>query len=154
MFCYRWEDVFSMKRFSTKKLSESFVLWTIGGTIYYMIEVLFRGFSHWSMFVLGGICMVFFGKQGLWTEWEDPIWKQVLRCTLFITAGEFITGIFVNKLMKWDVWDYSDQPMNLFGQICMPFVILFSGLCVIGLFLSGYLLHWIYKEKAPHFHVV
>lgn len=143
-----------MKRFSTKKLSESFVLWTIGGTIYYTIEVIFRGFSHWSMFVLGGICMVFFGKQGLWTEWEDPIWKQVLRCTLFITAGEFITGIFVNKLMKWDVWDYSDQPMNLFGQICMPFVILFSGLCVIGLFLSGYLLHWIYKEKAPHFHVL
>lgn len=143
-----------MKRFSTKKLSESFVLWTIGGTIYYMIEVLFRGFSHWSMFVLGGICMAFFGKQGLWTEWEDPIWKQVLRCTLFITAGEFITGILVNKLMKWDVWDYSDQPMNLFGQICMPFIILFSGLCVIGLFISGYLLHWIYHEKNPHFHVL
>lgn len=143
-----------MKRFSTKKLSESFVLWTIGGTIYYMIEVAFRGFSHWSMFVLGGICMTFFGKQGLWTEWKDPMWKQVLRCTAFITAGEFITGMFVNKLMKWDVWDYSDQPMNLFGQICVPFVILFSGLCAIGLFISGYLLHWIYREKNPHFHVL
>lgn len=143
-----------MEKISTKKLSESFVLWGIGGTIYYMIEVAFRGFSHWSMFVLGGICMLFFGKQGLWTEWKDPMWKQVLRCTAFITAGEFITGIFVNKLMKWDVWDYSDQPMNLFGQICMPFVILFSGLCAIGLFISGYLLHWIYREKNPHFHVL
>lgn len=143
-----------MIKIQGKKISESLFLWGLGGTIYYIIEMIFRGFSHWSMFVLGGICMMFFGKQGLWTRWEDPMWKQVIRCTLFITAGEFITGIFVNKWMKWDVWDYSDQPMNLFGQICVPFVILFSGLCVIGLFISGYALHWIYKEKNPHFHVL
>lgn len=143
-----------MGNFSGKKIQESLFLWILGGGIYYTIEKVFRGFSHWSMFVLGGLCMVFFGMQGIWTEWEDPLWKQVIRCTIFVTAGEFITGIFVNKFMDWKVWDYSDQPLNLFGQICVPFTILFSALCVIGIFLAGYLLHWIFGEKRPAFHVL
>ena len=39
-----------------KKISEYLFLWGIGGWIYYSLEIIFRGFSHWSMFVLGGIC--------------------------------------------------------------------------------------------------
>lgn len=143
-----------MKRFLTKKISETLFLGVLGGSIYYTIEMVFRGFSHWSMFLLGGLSMVFFGQQGIWTEWKDPLWKQVLRCTLFVTAGEFITGIIVNKWMKWEVWDYSDQPFQLFGQICVPFIILFSGLCVIGIFIAGYVLHLIFGEKNPNFHVL
>ena len=42
-----------------KKISEYLFLWGIGGWIYYSLEIIFRGFSHWSMFVLGGICMMF-----------------------------------------------------------------------------------------------
>ena len=137
-----------------KKVSESLVLWVLGGSIYYSIERIFRGFSHWSMFVLGGLCLVFFAWQGILVKWEDPLWMQVIRCTVFVTAGEFITGIIVNKWFQWNVWDYSDQPLQLFGQICIPFMILFSGLCVIGIFLSAYLLYWCYGEVKPHFHVL
>ena len=137
-----------------KKLSEYLFLWTLGGTIYYAFEVVFRGFSHWSMFVLGGACMVFFAQQGLWMGWKDPLWLQVLRCVLFVTAAEFITGIIVNKWLEWNVWDYSDQIFQLFGQICAPFIILFSGLCALGIFLTGYLLHWLYGEVKPEFHVL
>lgn len=137
-----------------KKVNESLVLWVLGGSIYYSIERIFRGFSHWSMFVLGGFCLLFFAWQGLWVNWEDPLWIQVVRCTIFVTAGEFITGIIVNKWFHWNVWDYSDQPLQLFGQICVPFMILFSGLCVIGIFLSAYLLYWCYGEVKPHFHVL
>lgn len=137
-----------------KKMSEYLVLFALGGTIYYSLEMLFRGFSHWSMFVLGGFCLVFFAQQGLWVKWEDPLWLQLIRCVIFVTAGEFITGIIVNKWLKWNVWDYSDQPFQLFGQICAPFTILFSGLCVFGIILAGYLLHWFYGEVKPHFHVL
>lgn len=143
------EGVFFMKR-----TSEYLFLWTLGGVIYYGIEMTFRGYSHWSMFVLGGICMLFFALQGQWTGWKEPLWRQVLWCTLFVTAGEFITGIFVNKIMHWGVWDYSDQPLQIMGQICVPFIILFSALCVAGIFLSAYLLYWLYGEKKPLFHVV
>ena len=117
-----------------KKLSEYLFLWTLGGTLYYTFEMIFRGFSHWSMFLLGGFCLLFFGVQGMAVKWSDPLWMQVLRCTIFVTAGEFITGIIVNKWLGWAVWDYSDQPFQLFGQICLPFTIIFSGLCALGIF--------------------
>ena len=97
---------------------------------------------------------MFFAQQGLWTGWEEPLWKQVGWCVIFVTAGEFITGIIVNKMMGWQVWDYTDQPFQLMGQICLPFTVIFSGLCAIGVLMSGYLLHYLYGEKKPCFHVL
>ena len=137
-----------------KKLSEYLFLWAVGGSVYYSFEVIFRGFSHWSMFILGGICFVFFYIQGTALHWSDPLWKQVARCVVFITAMEFITGIIVNKWLGLQVWDYSTLPFQLFGQICLPFVIIFSGLSVIGILLSGYLSYWLYREEKPHYHVL
>ena len=137
-----------------KKIGEYGFLWLAGGTIYYMFEILFRGFSHISMFILGGICMDFFALQGKACHWKEPLWKQVIRSTIFVIAGEFITGIIVNKWLKLKVWDYSDQPFHLFGQICLPFAVIFSGLCTLGILLSGYLLHWFLQEEKPKFHVL
>ena len=137
-----------------KRLSEYLFLWAFGGTLYYCFELIFRGFSHWSMFLLGGICFLFFWIQGKLLHWRDPMWLQIIRCTIFVVACEFITGIIVNKWLKWAVWDYSDQPFQLFGQICLPFAVIFSGLCAAGILLDGYLLHWIFKEEKPSFRVL
>ena len=137
-----------------KKLSEYLFLWALGGTLYYSIELMFRGFSHWSMFLLGGICLLFFWLQGSKTEWSDPMWVQVIRCTIFVVSCEFITGIIVNKWLGWGVWDYSDEPFHLFGQICLLFAMIFSGFAVIGIILSGNLMHWLFGEKKPNYHVL
>ena len=134
-----------------KRLSEILFLITIGGTLYYTIELMFRGFSHWSMFVLGGICFLYFWCQ---SRCNDPMWLQVIRCTLFVISGEFITGIIVNKWLNWAVWDYSSQPYNVFGQICLPFAVFFSGLCAIGIVFGGNLMHWLYGEEKPKFHIL
>lgn len=106
------------------------------------------------MFVLGGICLLFCAKQGLWTGWREPLWKQVLWCTIFVTSAEFITGIIVNQWLGWNVWDYTGQKWQLFGQICLPFAVIFSALCLFGILLSGYLLYWVYGEEKPQFHVL
>lgn len=129
-----------------KKISELAFLWGIGGSLYYGIEMLYRGFSHWTMFLLGGICVVFMGKQGEWCDWKYPLWKQWLHCTLFVMCAEFFTGIIVNKWMKWDVWDYSDRRFQLFGQTCLLFIGLFSILCIFGIKLSEYILVKMYKH--------
>ena len=100
-----------VRAFLYEKISEYLFLWGIGGWIYYTLEILFRGFSHWSMFVLGGICMMFFSYQGQQVHWQDDFLLQVFRCSIFVTAAEFITGIIVNKWFALHVWDYS----------CMPF---------------------------------
>ncbi len=137
-----------------RRISKYIFFWALGGCIYYGFENLFRGFSHWSMFVLGGICFVFFTIQGEMLEWSDPLWLQILRCVIFVTAAEFITGIIVNKWFHLNVWDYSRLPFQVFGQICLPFMIIFSGLCAIGILLSGYLGYWLYKDEKPHFFVL
>lgn len=137
-----------------KRLMEYGFLWLLGGSIYYAFEMIFRGFSHWTMFVLGGICMVFFAFQGRSSNFQEALWKQVIRCTIFVTACEFVTGIIVNKWFDLGVWDYSDQPFHLFGQICLPFAIIFSALCLSGILLSGYLLHWLFGEEKPRYHVL
>lgn len=135
-----------------KKLSEYLFLWALGGCIYYSFELIFRGFSHWSMFVLGGICMVFCTMQGKYLNYRDSFWLQLLRCVIFVTACEFITGMIVNKWLHWNVWDYKGLPFELFGQICLPFTVIFSGLCAVGILLGAYILYWIYGEQKPKFY--
>lgn len=137
-----------------KKISEYTFLSAFGGTVYYSFELLFRGFSHWTMFLLGGISMLFITWQGQMTRWKDAFWRQILRCTIFVISGEFLTGLIVNKWLKLQVWDYSDQPFQLFGQICLPFAIIFSGLCAIGILISGTMLHILYGEPKPDFHIL
>lgn len=134
-----------------KKLSEYLFFGALGGGLYYSFEMMFRGFSHWTMFVLGGLSLDFFFLQGNLISWEEPLWKQIFRGIIFVTALEFITGIIVNKWLQLAVWDYSQQPFNVMGQICLPFAVIFSGLCAIGIILCGYLGHWIYGEEKPHF---
>ena len=70
-----------------------------------------------------------------------------------LVSMEFITGIIVNKWYHLAVWDYSDMPLQLWGQICLPFALIFSFLCTMGILLSGYLLHWFYREPIPHYRI-
>lgn len=137
-----------------KKTGEYLFLWAVGGCLYYEFEVFFRGFSHWSMFILGGICFLFINIQGRLVGWEEPLWRQVTRCVIFVTSMEFTTGIIVNKWLHFDVWDYTGMPFELFGQICLPFTVIFSGLSTIGIFFGSYLCHWLYGERKPHYHVL
>lgn len=129
-----------------KKMSEILFLGGLGGSLYYGIELIYRGFSHWSMFLLGGICMVFIGEQGEHCQWKDSFVMRLTKSTLFVAAGEFLTGIFVNKWMRWNVWDYSNQPFNLMGQICIKFLFFFSILCAGGIKLSELILKKLYKK--------
>jgi uncharacterized membrane protein len=93
-------------------------LFILGGAIYYLAEVLFRGYSHWSMFLLGGFVFIFAGLQNEVTDWDEPFWKQLMKVWCFTLASEFIVGCWVNLIFKWNVWDYSNLPGNLFGQVC------------------------------------
>lgn len=137
-----------------KRVSEYLFLLTFGGTLYYLIEICYRGFSHWSMFLLGGICFAFLWWQGDSLRWSEPIWLQTIRAVIFVTACEFITGMIVNKWLGLNVWDYSDQPYHLFGQICLPFACCFLVLSFFGILLSGKIMHYIFQEKNPKYRFI
>ena len=106
-----------------KKISEYLFLWGIGGWIYYSLEIIFRGFSHWSMFVLGGICMMFFTYQGELVHWQDDFLRQVLRCSIFVTAIQLyaISVIRADLSAVYDIvclslccWDLSECQYSAF----------------------------------------
>lgn len=96
------------------------VMGVIGGITYMGIETLWRGHSHWTMGVLGGVCFVLIG---LLDEWQDhpPMLLQMVQGAAIVTALELLVGLIVNRWLGWDVWDYSDMPGNLWGQVCPQF---------------------------------
>ena len=142
-----------IKRYS-RRIGEGAFIWALGGTCYYFLEIALRGYSHWSMFVLGGAVLCFSTFQGVLMQWSEPLWVQAGRGVVLVTALEFITGLIVNKWLNLGIWDYSDQPFQLWGQICLPFAILFSGLVVAAVFLGGFLSHVLFREEKPHFFIL
>lgn len=130
---------------------KNFVLGVLGGLLYVGIEILWRGYSHWTMFLLGGICFVCLGTINEIIPWCMPLWKQVLIGTAIITVAEFVVGCVVNLLLGWNVWDYSAAPFNLMGQICLPYIVLWIPLTIAGIVLDDYLRYWLFSEEKPHY---
>ncbi len=91
---------------------------SIGASGYPLIEILYRGSSHWTMSITGGLCFLFFhrfNRKHFNTKW----WKKCFVGTFIITSMELVVGLIVNRLLGMKVWDYSDQPHNFMGQICL-----------------------------------
>ena len=71
-------------------------LFGVGGTVYYLMEIIWRGYSHWSMFALSGVCFIIIDLLNqTWKNIRSLIFLIIL-CTLIITVLEFVTGLIVN----------------------------------------------------------
>lgn len=123
-------------------------LFGIGGTVYYLTEIMWRGYSHWSMFVLSGVCFIIIDMLNqAWKNVRSLIFLIVL-CTLIITVLEFFTGLIVNLWLGLGVWDYSKMPFNLMGQICLLFSLLWLLVSCFAVLLDD-LLRWFFFHDAP-----
>ena len=101
----------------------------LGAAGYTLLEIIWRGYSHWTMTLTGGFCMaLLFLLNESMTSW-DLSSKCLVGC-LLITSVEFVVGVFVNLILKWNVWDYSSIPINFMGQICLPYTVLWYFLCI------------------------
>jgi uncharacterized membrane protein len=106
-----------------KRISAFVVLFCIGGCAYNLIEILWRGYSHWSMFFVGGGCFHLIGKIGNRLK-KKGILAVSSACSLAITAVEYVSGCVVNLHWKLNVWDYSQMFANLNGQVCLLYSLL------------------------------
>lgn len=134
-----------------KKIGKQIVLWGIGGMMYILLELLWRGYSHWTMFILGGICFVILGELNEVIPWEMPLWKQALIGTVVVTVLELAAGYIVNICLGWRIWDYGSQPGNLWGQICPLYTLLWIPVSITGIVLDDWLRYWIFKEEKPKY---
>jgi Predicted membrane protein len=137
-----------------KKLLKNLFLFAVGGGIYILIEIAYRGHSHWTMFLLGGLCFLSLGYINCFLPWETPLAVQTLIGSGIITALEFITGYIVNIKLGWHVWDYSNVPLNFYGQICLLASFGWYFLSVVGITLDDYLRYWIFGEERPRYQIL
>lgn len=99
---------------------KNLLIFIIFGLSYVGIELLYRGHSHISMFILGGLCGVLIGLINEYTP-KMNIVLQMLLGTVIITALEFVTGCIVNLWLGLNVWDYSNLRFNIMGQVSLIF---------------------------------
>lgn len=102
--------------FSFKELTFVYIS---GALIYSLIEVLFRGYTHWSMALTGGACFLIFYIMNF--TLDIGLLGKCFFAMFIITSFEFIVGYFVNIVFGLNVWSYAGLPYNYMGQICLRY---------------------------------
>ena len=102
------------------KKSEIIGAFTAGFSGYPLLELLWRGRTHWSMALAGGFAGLFLypvcTKRGA---------RMVCLKTMAVITGiELVFGIIFNIILRKNVWDYSQKRWNLWGQICLGYSML------------------------------
>lgn len=108
---------------------EKFSIFSIGALGYGLIEFCWRGHTHWTMLVAGGVCLM-----ALYSLNERFLQVPLLvRCAAgacLITAVELCFGLIFNRWLHLGVWDYSGHWGNLWGQICPLYTFFWFLLCI------------------------
>ena len=112
------------------EIGKKLTLFCVGGLGYVALELLWRGRSHGSMFLAGGSCFLLLGELD---KKRLPIPIRAALGAGVITMVEYAAGLLFNR--SYAVWDYRDQPLNLHGQICLPFSLIWMPVGLGGMML-------------------
>lgn len=134
-----------------RTLYKHLVLAGVGGVIYIALEFAWRGRSHWTMFILGGVCFVALGMINEVIPWDMSILLQTLIGAGIVTALEFGVGCIVNLWLGWNVWDYGGLPGNILGQICPQYCLVWLPVAVAAIVLDDWLRYWWWREERPRY---
>ena len=118
-----------LKRRDARQVRERWIVFGVGAVGYSMLEVLWRGYTHWTMALTGGVC--FQAIYAINRRLRRRPWP--LRCALgaaVITGAELAVGLVVNERLRMRVWDYSRNRLNFRGQICALYSALWFLLCI------------------------
>ncbi len=110
-------------------------MFSLGAVIYPCFEILYRGYTHFTMVILGGISAVFIHRiNRSLTDAAIPI--KALLCAFAITALEFVFGVIFNVFLKMKIWDYSSMAIHVLGQISPVFSFIWFVLSLVGIYIS------------------
>lgn len=105
------------------------VVFLLGGVSYSLIEILWRGYTHYTMVLLGGIC--FLALYKLFYAMKDySLLEKCVAGALLITILEFTVGCIVNLVLHLNVWNYGKMPLNILGQVCILYSTYWGFLCI------------------------
>lgn len=132
-------------------LSKYLFFFLLGGSIYYMMEIIFRGYSHASMFIVGGIAYILIGIINEYFPWDMYIETQAFIGVSTVLVLEFISGCILNLWLKLNVWDYSNQFGNILGQVCLLFAIIWIPVVLYAILLDDCVRYIFFKEEYPRY---
>ena len=147
-----------MTRWSKPVLS--MLLWTWGGTVYYLLEVAYKSLTghperiSWIMLVVAVILCIPVERCGAELPWGVPLWLQALCCAMLVTAVEFAAGLVLNVWLGLDIWDYSHLPFNLMGQICLQFFFVWWALCFAFIPVFDWMRWAVAGGEKPHYRLI
>ncbi len=118
------------------KQIEKICVFLAGGAIYGILEMLWRGYTHWSMVLAGGVAFLLLHTLNGRMRSRGLIVRCLIGAAI-ITSVELVAGLIFNVWLGMDVWDYSAMRWNLLGQICPMFTVIWFLLCIPAFYLSS-----------------
>ena len=114
------------------KFLKNLLIFSIFGLAYGLIEILWRGYTHPSMVIVGGSCGLLIGLLNERNK-KMNLLLQMVEGMVIVTVLEFVSGIILNLCLGLNIWDYSNMRFNLLGQVCPQF-------CIAWFFLSYFVI--------------
>lgn len=93
------------------------------------------GFGLVSLFVMSLLPYVGHDNIAPFSLGTDQVVIAILAMGLMMTLIEYIAGLIFIKGLKIKLWDYSDEPFNIQGIICLKFSIIWTILAAVYYFL-------------------
>ena len=86
-------------------------------------------------FLNGPICPVYGIGVGVVVQFLTPVENNLvllyISSTVLVTVIEGITGFLLEKIFHNKWWDYSEQPLNIGGYVCVLFSLIWGVFCVL-----------------------
>lgn len=118
-----------------------FILGAVG---YPLLEICWRGRTHASMALAGGVGAALLHRA---SRSPIPLLPGALACGAGITGIEAACGLLWNR--RHQVWDYRRLPLNWHGQVCLPYTLLWCGLSALWLAAERQLTRPAAAQPAP-----
>lgn len=86
-------------------------------------------------FLNGPICPVYGIGVGVVVQFLTPVENNLvllyISSTILVTVIEGLTGFLLEKIFHNKWWDYSEQPLNIGGYVCVLFSLIWGVFCVL-----------------------
>lgn len=134
-----------------KRLINFLCIGLFSSFIYLSIELLWRGFTHWTMGLLAffvGIILSIINDEVL--EFDDWYEFQVIFGTIICVIFEALFGAIFNQ--NFDIWDYRGLPFTFCnGQLNLIFCGAWAIIVIFGLPMLDWLQYLLKEGPRPYY---
>ena len=136
-------------------IAKILAIWFILGTFYFTLEGIWRipkgGYANIVMLPIGGLCGICVGSINQIPKFYNMkvIYQSILGA-LIVTFIEFISGLVLNCYLGLGIWDYSNLPFNILGQICLLFSLIWLSIMPLCIWLEDKIRYVLWNEGSNY----